>query len=152
MIAFIVAHVADVEDHRDFSEILPPVRCVLRLGADVARFVDDRCRAIAGIFDDLALLDENKRGTIVVTVPGNNATRLNHELAEAKFAIGDFRFFLSKIDRAESRVGYPYGLEIDGLTCICHTLVGRAFTGLRTKTRGSYQGRGSDGAEQAFAD
>jgi hypothetical protein len=85
-------------------------------------------------------------------VPGNNATRFNHELAEAQFAIGDFRFFFSEIDRAERGVGYTYGLEIDGLARISHALVGGAFASLGAKACGSYQARGSDGTEQAFAD
>jgi hypothetical protein len=68
--------------------------------------------------------------------------------------VGDLRFLFAEIDRAERRVGDTDSLKVDWLARICHTLVGRAFASLRAerKARRSDEGRGSDGAEQAFAD
>jgi hypothetical protein len=68
--------------------------------------------------------------------------------------VGDLRFLFTEIDRAERRVGDADSLKVDWLARICHTLVGRAFAGLRAerKARRSDKGCSSDGAEQAFAD
>ena len=59
MIAFVVADVANIENDRDVSEIFPPMRRAVGFGADLADLMNDRRAAVAGIFDDLALLDEN---------------------------------------------------------------------------------------------
>ena len=82
MIAFVVADVADVKNDRNFSEILPPMRRTVGFGADLAGLVNDRPGAVAGIFDDFALLDEYQRWAVIVAVPGDYTARLNHELAE----------------------------------------------------------------------
>src|SRR5262249_32444929 len=87
-----------------------------------------------------------------MAVPRNYAAGLDYQLAKAQLASGNFRLLLAQIDRAERRVRYADGLEVDGLARIRHALVGRAFASVRgkCKARCSHEG-GSDGAEQDFA-
>jgi hypothetical protein len=91
---FVVAHVTYVQDHRDFSRVLPPVRRALGFGADFAYLADDGSRTIPGIFDDLALLDKNEGRTVFVALPRDDATWLNHDLRKRNswFAILAFSF------------------------------------------------------------
>ena len=130
------------------------MRRAVGFGADLAGLVNDRPGAVAGIFDDFALLDEDQRWAVIVAVPGDYAARLNHELAESQLTVGDLRFLFAEIDRAERGVGHADGLEIDWLARIGHALVGRAFASLHAECKAgrSDEGCGSDGAEQAFAD
>ena len=131
VIAFVVADVANVQNDRDVSEVLPPMRRTLGFGTDLACLVKDRSGAVAGVFDDFALLDEDQRWAVIVAVPGDYAARLDHELAESQLTVGDVRFLFAEIDRAEGGVGHADGLEIDWLARIRHALVGRAFASLR---------------------
>src|SRR2546430_16679048 len=53
----ILADVADIEDDGLLAEVLPPVRGAGDFRPDLAGLVHDRIGAVAGVFDDLALLD-----------------------------------------------------------------------------------------------
>src|SRR5581483_3050456 len=153
VVTLVVADVTNVQNHRHLTEILPPVRRALGLGPDIAGLVMDGPGAIAGKFDDLALLDENQRRPVVMAVPRDYATRLDDELAEPQLAPGNFRHLFAEVYRAERDVGHADGLEIDWLARIRHALICGAFTRLGVKReagRGN-EGRGSDGAKQAFA-
>jgi hypothetical protein len=57
----ILADVADIENDGFLAEILPPVRGAGDFRPDLAGLVHDRLRAVAGVFDDLALLDIDQR-------------------------------------------------------------------------------------------
>src|SRR2546426_9328199 len=69
----ILADVADIENDGLLAEILPPVRGAGDFRPDLAGLVHDRLGAVAGVFDDLALLDEDQRGAVVMAVPGHDA-------------------------------------------------------------------------------
>src|SRR5690349_8162691 len=154
VVTLVVADVADVQDHRFLTEVLPPVRRTPGFGPDVAGLVMNRPCAIAGVFEDLALLDENKRGAVIMAVPRNYSARLDYKLAEPQLAAGNLRHLFAKVDRAERGVGYADRLEIDRLARIRHALVCRAFTrlGVKRETRRGNEGRGSDSAKPASAD
>jgi hypothetical protein len=143
VIAFVVADVANVQNDGDVSEVLPPMRRTLDFGSNLTGLVNDRGRAIAGVFDDFTLLDENERWAVIMAVPGNYATRLNHELAEAQLMIGNLCFLFAEIDRAERSIGDTDGFEIDRLARIRHALIDRAFTGLRTERETNHESCGS---------
>ena len=130
------------------------MRRAVGFGADLAGLVNDRPGAVAGIFNDFALLDEDQSWAVIMAVPWNYAAGLNHELAESQLTVGDLCLLFAEIDRAERSVGHADGLKVDGLARIRHALVGRTFASLRAecKARRSDEGCGSDGAEQAFAD
>src|SRR5262249_40178294 len=66
VIVFVVADVAHIQNHWNFSEVLPPMRCALGFCADFAYLVDDGRRAVAGVFDNLALLDEDERRSVIM--------------------------------------------------------------------------------------
>src|SRR5512139_1291545 len=153
VVSLVVADFTDVQNHRHLAEVLPPVRCALSFGPDLAGLVMDWPPAIAGVFDDLALLDENQRRPVVMAVPRDYAARLDDELAESQLAAGNFRPLFTEIDRAERGVGHADGLEIDRLARIRHALICRAFArlGVKCKAGRGNEGRGSDGAKQAFA-
>src|SRR4029079_10076670 len=131
----IVADVTNVQNHRHLTVVLPPVRRALGFGPDVAGLVEDRPGAMAGVFDDLSLLDENKCGPVVMAVPGDYSARLDDELAESQLAAGNFRHFFAQGDRAERGVGHADSLEIDWLAGIRHALVCRTFARLGVKRK-----------------
>src|SRR6478672_9804485 len=83
----VLADVADIENDGFLAEVLPPVRGAEHFGPDFAGLVDDRLGAVAGVFDDLALLHEDQRRTIVMAVPRHDAAGLDRQLAEAQLAI-----------------------------------------------------------------
>src|SRR5438552_18874619 len=56
----ILADVADIENDGLLAEILPPVRGAGDFRPDLAGLVPDRLGAVAGVFDDLGLLDEGE--------------------------------------------------------------------------------------------
>src|SRR5262245_64228178 len=86
-----------------------------------------------------------------MAVPRNYAAGLDHQLAKAQLASGNFRRLLAEIDRAERRVGDADGLEVDWLPRIRHALVGRAFASVRGKCKARRrQEGGSDGEEEDF--
>src|SRR5947208_6747478 len=58
----ILADVADIENDGLLAEVLPPVRGAGDFRPDLAGLVHDRIGAVAGVFDDLALLDVDQRG------------------------------------------------------------------------------------------
>jgi hypothetical protein len=153
VVTLVVTDVTDVQNHWDFTEVLPPVRRALGFGADLAGLVMDGSGAITGVFDNLALLDEDKGGPVVMAVPRDYAARLDHELAESQLAAGNFRHLFAEVDRAERGVGYADSLEIDRLARIRHALVRGTFTRLGVKREAGHgdEGRGSESAKQAFA-
>src|SRR5438445_12559638 len=93
----ILADVADVENDGLLAEVFPPVRGAGNFGPDLAGLVHDWLGAVAGIFDDLALLDVDQRGAVVMAVPGHDAAGLARQLAEAQLAILDVRRLLLEI-------------------------------------------------------
>src|SRR6266404_3677302 len=101
----ILADVADIEDDGFLAEVLPPVRGAEHFGPDLAGLVQDRLGAVAGVFDDLALLHEDQRRTVVMAVPRHDAAGLDRQLAEAQLAILDVGGLLLEIDRTERDVG-----------------------------------------------
>jgi hypothetical protein len=153
MVTLIVADVTDVQDHRDLAEVLPPVRRALSFGPDLASLVMDGPSTITGVFDDLALLDENQRRTIIMAVPWHYAAGLNDKLAKSQLAPGNICSLFAKVDRAERGIGHANSFEIDRLARIRHALIRRAFTGLGVKREAGrgYEGRGSESAKQAFS-
>ena len=58
--------------------------------------------AVAGVFDDLALLHVDQRWTVVMAVPRHDAAGLDRQLAEAQFAILDIGRLLLEIDRSRA--------------------------------------------------
>src|SRR4051812_20286812 len=125
----ILADVADIENDGFLAEVLPPVRGAVDLGPDVARLVHDRIDAVAGVFHDLALLDEDQRRPVVVAVPRHDAAGLDGELAETQLAAFDVRGLLAEIDGAERRVGDADRLVVDHLAGIGLLLAGGTFAG-----------------------
>src|SRR5580704_10903047 len=97
----ILPDVADVENDCFLAEILPPVRGTKYFGADVAGLMRYRHFAIAGIFDDFALLDENQGGPIVMAVPGHDTAGLYGEPAKTQLAALNMGGLLAQIDRAQ---------------------------------------------------
>src|SRR6516165_11640968 len=96
-----------------------------------ARLVHNGNRAVAGVFDDLALRDVNNRGTIAVAVPWHDAARLYGELAEPELTLLDVGRFFLEIDGGEHRIGHALARLGDWLTCIGFHLVDRTATGNR---------------------
>src|SRR3954471_846281 len=123
----ILADVADIENDGLLAEVLPPVRGTGDFRPDLAGLVHDRLGAVAGIFDDLALLDEDQRGTVVMAVPGHDAARLHRQLAEAQLAIPDIGRLLLEVDRAKRHVGNADRLGVDHRADVGLHLAGRAF-------------------------
>src|SRR5207247_6477016 len=97
----ILADVADVEDDGFLAEVLPPVRGAEHFGPDLAGLVQDRLGAVAGVFDDLAVLREDQRRTVVMAVPRHDAAGLDRPLAEAQLAVLQMRRLLLVISRTE---------------------------------------------------
>src|ERR1700745_1286765 len=113
MVVGILADVADIENDGLLAEVLPPVRGAEHFRPDLAGLVRDRHFAVAGIFDDLALLDENQRRPIVMAVPRHDAAGLDSELAEAQFTALDMGGLLAEIDRTERDVADADRLGVD---------------------------------------
>src|SRR5262249_17900841 len=105
VIALVVQHITHEQNDGLAAEILPPVRSTARLRPDVAGLVHDRIRAVACVFDDLALGDIDDRRTVGVAVPGHDTAGLDRELAEAKLAFLDVGRLLLEVDGGEHRVG-----------------------------------------------
>jgi hypothetical protein len=79
------------------------------LSRDVARLMHDRNRAGAGVFEDFALDDVDNRRPIAVAVPGDDAARLNHELAQTQLAFLEFCRLIGEIDGGEDRIADALG-------------------------------------------
>src|SRR5882724_2484271 len=150
----IAPDIADEQDSRAVAEILPPVRGALLLRADLAGLVMDRRRAVAGVFDDLALGDVDQGKAIVVAVPRHDSTRLDHHLAEAQLATLDLRHLLAEVDCAERGVCYANGCEADCFASVRLAFVSGTFAGLRAdrKAGGSDERDGSDRTKPAAVD
>src|SRR3954464_12116770 len=80
MVVRILADVTDIENDGLLAEVLPPVRGAGDFRPDLAGLVQDRVGAVAGVFDDLALLDVDQRGAIVMAVPGHDTAGLDRQL------------------------------------------------------------------------
>src|ERR1043165_2200749 len=126
LVVRILADVADVEDHGLGALVFPPVRRALGLGPDLALLMQDRDRAVARIFVDLALRDEDQRRAVVVAVPRHDAAGLDGELAEAQLAALRRDVFVREIDRAERRIGHAVGRRIDRRAYVRLLLIRRA--------------------------
>ena len=116
----------------------------VRLCHNVTRRVVDGGSAIAGEFDDVTLDDVNDRGAIAMAMPGNDATRLDGELAHAEFAVLDLGRLFRDVDHGDHGVGDTDGLHVDGLAGIRLLGVGGALTGERGgRERAGRQGKPS---------
>src|SRR6266702_4063747 len=131
----ILADIADIQNDGLGPEILPPVRGAEYLGPDIAGLVQNRLGAVAGIFDDFALLDIDQGRPVVVAVPWHDAARLDRQLAEAQFAVFEVCGLLLEIDRTQSHVGDADRLEVDLLAGVYFHLVGGTFAGKRGRRR-----------------
>src|SRR5712691_6341821 len=125
----ILADVADVENDGLGTEVLPPMRGAEHLGSDIAGLVQNGLCAVAGVFDDLALLHKNESGPVVVAVPWHDAAGLDRQLAEAQLAVLEVRRLLFEVDRTQSHVGYADRLEFDFLAGVGLHLAGGTFAG-----------------------
>src|SRR6266545_6186146 len=125
----ILADIADIENDHLGTEVLPPMRGAEHLGSDIAGLVQNGLRAVAGVFNDLALLHKNESGPIVVAVPWHDAAGLDRELAEAQLAVPEVRRLLFEVNRAQRHVGYADRLEFDFLAGVGLHLVGGTFAG-----------------------
>src|SRR5215212_10374619 len=83
----ILADVADIKNDGLCADVFPPVRCAVDLGPDLARLVDNRIGAVARVFHDLTLLNEDQSGTVIMAVPWHNSAGLDCQLAETQFAV-----------------------------------------------------------------
>src|SRR6185295_11228055 len=91
LVVLVVEHVAHEQHDGLVARVLPPMRRGVRLRPDLAGLVNDRHRAGAGVFDDLAFCDVDDGGTIAVAVPGNDSAWLDGELAEPELTLLDHR-------------------------------------------------------------
>jgi hypothetical protein len=103
------------------------MRCAEHLGSDIAGLVRNGLGAVAGVFDDFALLHKNESGPVVVAVPWHDAAGLDRQLAEAQLAVLEVNRLLFEVNRTERNVGYADRLEVDFLAGVCFDLVGRTF-------------------------
>src|SRR5882672_4338298 len=129
VVVWILADIADIENDALGTEVLPPMRGAEHLGSDIAGLVQNGLCAVAGVFNDLALLHKNESGPIVVAVPWHDAAGLDRQLAEAQLAVLEVRRLRFEVDRTERHVGYADRLEFDFLTGVRLHLVSRAFAG-----------------------
>src|SRR6266542_5245426 len=60
-------------------------------------------QVLAYSIDDLAFDEVDDRRPVAVAVPGHDAARLDHELAQSQLAVLEFRRLLGKVDRGEHR-------------------------------------------------
>src|SRR5262249_21676205 len=100
----VVRVVQDVEGEQGdglVAEVLPPMGGALGLGTYLARLVQDRDRAVAGVFDDLALDDVDQRGTISMAVPRHDAAGLDHQLANPLQMIVELHRLLRQVDAGQ---------------------------------------------------
>jgi hypothetical protein len=100
------------------APVFPPMRRGAGLARNLARFVHDRHRAIAGLFGDRALDDVDDGRTVGVAVPGYNAAWLNDELAQAQRAAVNPRWLLGQINRGKNHIGYSLGRIRGRLRCV----------------------------------
>ena len=91
--------------------------------------VDDRGGAVAGVFVDLALDDVDQRRPVAVTMPRDDAARLDRELADAHLAVLQHRPLFGERKHGEHGVGDADRLDFDRLARIRHLLLRRAFPG-----------------------
>src|SRR6516165_5487890 len=147
VVVWILADVADIENDGLFAEVLPPMRRAIHLRPKVARLVHDRIDAVAGVFYNLALLDEDQRRPVVMAVPGHDAAGFDGQFSEAQLAPLDVSRLLAQVDRAERDVGDADRLVIDHLTGIRLDFVGGAFAGERGGRGRERNGNGTCDAE-----
>src|SRR6516225_11665227 len=131
VVGLVVQHVAHKQDDRLAPEVLPPMRGAAGLGADITGLVHDWNRAVAGVFDDLALRDIDDRGSIAVAMPRHDAPWFDRKLAEPELALLDVCRLFFEIDGGQHGVGNALARVGDRLTCVGFHFVGRAATGKR---------------------
>src|ERR1043166_1231009 len=129
LVVRIVQHIADEQDDGLVAEIFPPMRGRIGLGPNVASLVHDRSQTVARVFHNLAFRAVDDRRTVAMAVPWHDATRLDHEAAEAQLAVLDIRRLLGEVDGAEHRVGDAFGLEGDWLAGVWLHLIGGGGAG-----------------------
>ena len=98
MVVRVLAHVADIQNDRLATQVLPPMRCAVHFGPDVPGLVNDWIGAVAGVFDDFPLLHVNESRTVIVAVPWNNAAGFDRQLAKAQLAVVEVSRLLFEID------------------------------------------------------
>src|SRR5205823_6264141 len=144
----ILADIADIQNDTLVAQVFPPMRGAEYLGPDIAGLVHNGLCAVAGIFDDLALLHKDEGWSVVVAVPGHDAAGLDRQLAESQLAILEVRRLLFEVDRTQRDVGDAERLEVDLLAGVGFHLVGGTFAGKCRRGRG---GRSGDDAGQCEA-
>jgi len=77
----------------------------LHLRFRLARRVQDRHAAGAGVFDDLALDDIDDGWAVGVAMPGDDAARLDHQLAQPLQAASRFDRLFGEVDTGDHGVG-----------------------------------------------
>src|SRR6266576_3766134 len=105
----VVHDVGDRQYHRLRALVFPPVLDTQELARDLALLVQDRYRALAAVFVDLALVDHDQRRTVLVAVKGHDAASLDLHVAKAKAALRQLDVFLRQIDRGELHFRYADG-------------------------------------------
>lgn len=116
------------ENRSGFTAVDPVVRNAIGFARDVACLVQDRHRAAAAIFGNLAAHGIDQGRAVLVAVQRNDTTWLDNEAARAELAISDADFG-AEIDRADDGVGHSLGHSWRACKRIDRTLVGGAFTG-----------------------
>src|SRR5262249_52744477 len=96
------------------------------LWAYLAGFVQNRNRAVACIFHDLAFCDVDDRGAIAMTVPRHDAAWFDGEFAEPKLTLLDVCRLLFKINGGQNRISHALGRIGHRLTYVGFHLIGGA--------------------------
>src|SRR5262245_32261957 len=139
----IVEDVERQQRHRLLARVLPPMRRPERFPGYIAGLVEDRDRAVAAVFDDLAFDDIDERRAVIVAVPGNDAIGLDYQLANPHLAAVGLDRFVGEIDRGEYGVGNAEGRNGHRLADVRLALTQGASPGM---PRGGENGRRRDGA------
>ena len=99
------------------------------LARHIARLVQDRHGAVAGVLIDLARDDVDQRRPVAVAVPGHDAAGLYFEAAHAHEVALERDLFVGEIDLGQHLVGDVLGGGGRGLGGVGAHLAGRAFAG-----------------------
>jgi len=146
MVGFIVSDVGHEQDHGRVTEILPPVGRAVDLATKVSGLMNDRHRAVAGVFDDLALGDVNQSRTVFMAVPRHHAARLDRQFAKPELTILDHGRLFAQIDRTKRCIDEADSRRGDRLASSGFHLVSRAFA--RERTTGDTRSNGKQTAQK----